>query len=502
MSDVNFDDDEKAPYTPAVNEEENFKVDLDPYTEPKDVEAVRQTGLFLTRIASRFEQINEALERNDAIFYRRFQGEKDFQQRLRDSEHRDPEPDEGDEWARVMGDSLEQVYGAGLTDFARAGSEWSQVVEYEGRKMGAGEATIAPSKATTGDAFVKLMQQKAKVGTGINVPLYHSGIWVCIETPSNIEISNLRYQLGDQKVQLGMATKGSAFSSFASTITMLAVDFTLDHVSKANIEFTSPTDLKEVISQADIPVLLWGMAMAMYPRGFHYSFPCIADPGECDHVTTRLVQLRRMKWEDLSRITKRQRQHMARMFMRCTEEDLATYRSEFEGNDGRRVWITEEFGVDLKVPTIYEYEMSSRDWIDSIVDMSATRYNEPVDSDKRAKRIERFAMDTTASQYRHWVKGMVVRGDTEEDVVASEDSDAITVGMKSVFSHPEISSDFIDAVEKYISDIKLTAIALPSFECPACKKTPSSEMFHKRFPHLVEIDVVSDFFTLVGLKQS
>ena len=491
---------ESTDFTPTVNEQQNITEDLPMYSMSEALDDVRKAGLVLSRFASRFEQINEALERNGAVFFERIKAEDSYQKRLMASEGRDPTPEEGSEWARSVSEAMPEVYGAGLTDFSRPDSEWGQTLEYEGRKMGIGETRVTSSKANSGDNFIKLLTQRSGVGTGINVPLYHSGIWVRIESPSRVEISNLRYRLGEQKVQLGMETKGSAFSAYTHTITMLAVDFVLDHVTASNVDFTSPTDLKVLISQLDIQTLLWGMASAMYPRGFHYSFPCIANPSECNHITTRNVNLRRMKWEDKSRLSKKQRKHMAQMFTRCTEADLELYRKEFDGYNGRRVWVTEETGIDLKIPSIYEYETASREWIDGIVELSATQFNEPVDSERRTRRINQFANDTSGAQSRHWIKGLVVKGDSEDEVVVTEDSDVVTMGVKSVFSDEEHIAKFIDAVDKYIIDTKVTAIALHSVECPACGKSPATELFHKRFPHLVEIDVVADFFTLVGLK--
>lgn len=501
MSDTqDYSEDELTPFTPTVNEEQNFTETLPMYSDPVDLESVRRTGLFLARFSQRVEQVDEAMERFKRPYLERFDAEREFQTKLRDKEGRTPEMGEGSEWARVMSDAIDDEPIMGNTNFARAGSDWRQSVEYEGVEMGAGETTINPKRVTNGSSFAKYIAQKAKVGTGVNVPLWHSGIWVHIDTPPAVAVSNLRYQLGAQKVALGMQTKGAAFSGYSHTITMLAVDFTLEYITKSNYDVVSPTDFKEVIAQADIPVLLWGMAMALYPNGFHYSFPCISDP-KCDHVTTRNVNLRRMKWEDTSVLTKNQKRHMKRMFQTVTKEDLRLYREEFEGHNGHRVWF-DDFGVDLKYPTIYEYDIAAKDWINEIVDMSAGQYNEPVDNDARRKKMDQFAQDTTAAQYRHWVKAVVAREDEQDEFLESDESVAIDTVLKSVFSTNEWADRFISAVERYIADTKITAIALSSFECPKCKKEPDSELYHPRFPHLIEVDVVSDFFTLLALKQN
>ena len=495
-----FDEEEVLPFAPTVNEEETFKEELPIFGDPVDLDSVYRTGLFMARFSQRTEQVDEALSRFERPYYERFMAERELQTKLQTKEGRTPEPDEGSQWARVTSDAIDNAPEKGMTNFAREGSDWRQVVEYEGVKMGAGETTINPDRVTNSSTFVKYIAQKAKVGTGINIPLYHSGIWVHIDTPSAVAISNLRYQLGAQKVSLGMQTKGASFSGYSHTITMLAVDFTLEYITKSNYDAVSPTDFKEVIAQADIPVLLWGMAMVLYPTGFHYSFPCISDP-KCDHVTTRNVNLRRMKWEDVSRLTKNQKRHMKRMFQTVTKEDLRLYREEFEGFNGHRVWLG-DIGVDLKVPTIYEYDVAAKDWINEIVDLSASQYNEPVDNDARRKKMDQFAQDTTAAQYRHWVKAVVAREDGDDEIVSSDESIAIDSALKAVFSTNEWADKFINAVEDYISEMKMTAIALPSFECPKCKKEPDSELFHPRFPHLIEVDVVSDFFTLLALKQN
>jgi hypothetical protein len=110
-------------------------------------------------------------------------------------------------------------------------------------------------------------------------------------------------------------------------------------------------------------------------------------------------------------------------------------------------------------------------------------------------------MATTARQYSHWITSVHEKDDEGNEEMVSDDSDVINETLNHIFSTDEFVDTFFGEVTRFMDDSLISMIAIPSFNCPKCN-TPAAESFKERFEHLVPIDVLTTFFTLVSLKHS
>lgn len=408
-------------------------------------------------------------------------------------------------WFHAFQESFQHASLSGVGDGAlvRDGSEWRQVVDAEGMPLRPG----MPKQRLSGtnhslDERISYLKRRSGFGTTFDVPLYHSGIWVRLKSPSLAELAQLQEQLAQTRVNLGYQTKGMAFANAAQAISSEAVDFALQFVTDANIHYSTPSDLKEHILLLDLPVLLWGLAVTMWPKGFAYAHPCLADPKNCSHITKVNLNLNRLLWTDTVSLSKTQRAMMASKFSeRLTEDDLKRYRGEHVRGNERTVWFEEmDIGLVLKVPTLQHYEDEGRNWIEGIVEMTHGMFNEPPHGKNRENYILKLGAATQARQYSHWVKEIVERDPEEGAVTAiADDEMAINEILSHVFSTEEFSNRFFNEVVAFMDSSTLSVVALPSFNCPACNN-PQAETFKERFDHLIIMDVLTTFFTLVHRK--
>ncbi|MNM09838.1 hypothetical protein D3C81_199550 [compost metagenome] len=389
----------------------------------------------------------------------------------------------------------------------REGSSWGQTVDWEGKQIGGGipvQRLSADGKYTR-EELKAYVTRKAGVGGTVDMPLWHSGIWLRFKAPSLVELTAMNQEVAQVKVSVGSETRGLAFSNVAHYIKTIVVDFALQHVSNANVSFATPTDLKPLIDTRDIPAVILGLAATLYPAGYPYATPCIADIGKCNHITKELMQVVNMWWVDINALTPWQKTHMAfRIDARAprTKEDLDTYKSHHVFGRERLVQIG-EMGFLLQCPSVWDHEELGRAWLTGIIEMTQGAFNEPPEGRNRTRFIEQLAESTAAREYTHWIKAIVDMDDTAPDGyrILSEEKDFIAETLSDVYSADEHVKEFNDAVEKYIDDSLIAMTAINSFNCPVCD-TPAATKFKQRFENLIAVDPLAEFFMLASRKLS
>lgn len=391
----------------------------------------------------------------------------------------------------------------GERTLGQEGRDWKQVLEHENVSLRPG----APRQKVTGsdssaEELISYIGRKMGKTSPFEVPLYGSGFWVRFRAPSLEDFTELQYHLSELRVTVGSRTKGMAFSNMMQTMKSVVLDFVLQYVTDASVAFTTPSDLKDKIVVTDTDVLLWGLGTTIYPRGFPYSHSCVADPKKCNHIERAIIDLRWLLWTDELSLTQKQRKLMARKWAKTTsDEELKEYREEHRRGTNRIHWVN-NFGLELKVPTLFEYEQSGKAWIEGLIESTKTLFNEPPHAAARNKYISVRAEATSACEYSHFVARVYERD--EDDISAdptllTENQEVIEGLLAQLFSATDVLEDVVKGITKFIDDSMISLIAVESYDCPSCG-TPISEKFYERFPHLVALDVFTIFFILVNRK--
>lgn len=456
----------------------------------------------LTVFREAYSTVSQVLDRSTTLLETINAREEELERKAI-KQGREVADDEGNAWFRTAMNALTyaQLNGFGENSLAREGSDWQQILDYEGQGLRPGQ----PKQKLGGahhsrEETMTYLARRAGVGTVFDVPLYHSGVWLRMKTPPLSAITGLQYELQQIKVTLGADSKGMAFSNTAQVLMSAALDFALQYVIDSNVHYTTPSDLKEKILLPDAPMVLWGLAVTLYPKGFPYAHPCVADVEKCQHITKETLNLNRLYWTDSTSLTQGQKKLMARKFTKMTDDEQRLYLTEHTRGGQRLVWF-DELGLTLKVPTLQEYEDAGQAWINGIIEMTQGAFNEPPHGSNRDQYITRLGMATTARQYSHWVTSIHEKDEDGNEELVSEDTDVINETLNHIFSTDEFVDTFFGEVNRYMDDSLISMIAIPSFNCPKCQ-TPVAEKFKERFEHLVPLDVLTTFFTLVSLKHS
>tara|TARA_B100000929_G_scaffold290991_1_gene287093 strand:+ start:1366 stop:2838 length:1473 start_codon:yes stop_codon:yes gene_type:complete len=397
-------------------------------------------------------------------------------------------------WREALANLLK---GNALSDSVeREDSAWRQKVDSNGEKLAAGRPRFGNNGSNVISGERALMKATNALGLGavVQIPLWHTGIWVSIKPPSEASLLELERRIGNEKISLGRYTSGMIFSNTSVYTVSYVVNFVLNHVYDASVKNITQENLKQLIKVTDIPTLVWGMACAIYPNGYKYARPCTTNPAECQHVVKAELNLTKLFWTDNNALTDWQRRMMSRRTDKYSEEDLERYEKEHFRGGATTFELQDNFKVRLQVPTIAQYEASGFAWVDGIVRLLEGSLGVSLKGKERDDYIVDQGRLTALQQYSHWVKEIMV----DDDSIV--DQETIESLLGSLSSQEDISKQFFEKVGQFIDGATIALVALPKYDCPACGGEQEADVHGDRHPHLLPIDAVRVFFTLLDQR--
>lgn len=399
------------------------------------------------------------------------------------------------EWAQAVSNGAQTAsYDSQFTKpLSDPDADFVQYLDVNGDKLGIRPAKLKSVTNQEIDGEKALMMVKATFGLGgyVQVPLFHSGFWIRLKAPSENEILELHRQITQDKIELGRATYGLAFSNQVVFFVNRLLDFALNNVHSYSIKTNK--DIREFIYSHDVPILIWGIACAIWPNGFKYQRACIHNPGECTHISTEILNLHKLLRTDGNKLNAFQKNHMLnRAESSVSEEQVSRYRKELLNNQPRVIKITKDDGeisFKLKVPTALEWINEGTSWINNIVETITSSFSESANINERNRHILNSAKASALQQYSHWVEEIEI----DTNIVKKKETIEAIIG--SLSSDDFIREEFIKKIREYIDDTVISLIGVPDYKCPACGKPqedPNNTL--PNFVNIIPIDVYNTFF--------
>lgn len=399
------------------------------------------------------------------------------------------------EWARTIAQGAETTsYGEQFVDSLKnPDADFAQEIDVNGTKLALTQKRLkaVSNQELDGEKAIMFVRNTFGLGTYVDVPLFHSGFWVTLKAPSENEILELHRQITQDKIELGRATYGLVFSNQVIYFVNRLLDFALNNIQSSSIKTNK--DIKDFIYSHDIPVLIWGIACTIWPNGFKYQRPCLDNPGECNHVTTELLNLHKLLWINKSQLNDWQKTHMSsKSSASVSEEDVIRYRKELLNNQPRVSVVNkndQEISFKLRVPTATEWINEGTSWVNGIVETVTSTLSSTSSVSERNTHIIDKAKATSLQQYSHWVEEIEI----ETNVIKKKEAVYNTLGALSADDF--IRDKFILSVKKYIDDTVISLIGVPSYNCPKCNKPQDNiDNTSPNFVNIIPIDVYTTFF--------
>lgn len=351
------------------------------------------------------------------------------------------------------------------------------------------------NQSLQGETAVLRVLSHLGLGTMFQIPLWHTGIWITVRAPSESQLLELHRQQIAEKIDLGRNTYGLIFSNTTAYTVDRLVNFVIQNMHSTTLKDAG--DLREIISSHDIPALIWGIATAIYPRGFQYSRACTVDPSKCNHVIQERLNLSKIQWTNKRSLTEGQIAHMGnRKIGSMTKDSVLNYQKELLDCQNREVTISE--GTDeaikltFKIPTISQYVAAGHRWISDIVTMVNKTFGMDSNEDERNEYIVSQGQATSIRQYRHWISSILI---DDNAIEGEEDIDAV---LSQTSSDDNFRNGVMEKLKTYIATSSISQIGIPTYKCPACGKDHESPL--PQMTSIIPIDTIQVFFILLGQK--
>lgn len=382
------------------------------------------------------------------------------------------------------------------SSFTRENSDWHQSIEQDGMRFRASRPRFKePEKGSkiSADVAIRKLEQKFGLGGYINVPLVHSGLWVRLRPPTPMEFAFLNEKILMEKEAYGKQSMGMIFSNSKTYIVSHLMDFIEDHIEDMNLENWKPSDLRRLCKISDFKPLVAAAIHSMYPNGFDYVTPCVADT-DCGKPSTYRLKIINCVWYDRSRLTKAQKRHMLDRGKYYKEEDIIKYQDELDESNGNSITIDDFMEIFFKVPTIQQNIEAGYQWLEDTEEMVNNAFDENLNSDQRVATMNNSLKMTVLRQYGHFFKSIRFL----EDDTYIEEGDTLNNALDRFSTIDEYADKIIEHIGEYINKQALAIVAIPRVPCKNCGGQNNTEV--EKHPFLIPIDPINLFFTMGTLK--
>ena len=408
-----------------------------------------------------------------------------------------PQIEHDPEWQQIAKNGMEVSINKGHLDDLpnREDSLFRQSVKTKTNELfaGAPKFTDQVSSKLTGEAAILRMRSLMGMGSIVQIPLWHSGFWISIKAPEEAAHLELERRLAEEKITLGRTTHGFIFSNMSVALDGYLTDFILAHVYDTTLGPDVTGDIRSLISQLDMPTMIWGMACAIWPNGFPYSRSILNknDPSQ-SRIIRENVSVGRLLWVDNRAFTEWQLNHMGQRFGKTmTIDSLKRYKNEFTRGSNKSITITDKIKMTLKVSSLQDHLVDGMRWINNIVSMVDRAFGVSQNDAERNEFIYTNGRASGMCLYSHLVENITL---DDKHIIA--DRETIESLLKTMSADTKAFKTFFEEVRKFITESIISVIAVPSIsEEEDAQALPNH-------PHLVPLDMASVFFVQqVQIKQ-
>lgn len=405
------------------------------------------------------------------------------------------------EWRSKFADGLDLIHTNDAMQKAidEEEQDWQQYVKHD-------DKTIRPFRpkwktpdngTLSGLRAIDKIRSALNQGSTITIPCWASGIWLTIKAPTTLELADNFDLIANEMIELGKQTGGGIFENTQVYLNKNLIDLVTKLFYSWNVidnENTENRTLEEMLLVDDLETIAWAIGACMYPNGYPFDEPCVANTENCNEVNSQLININKMFFVNNNKLTKWQKEFMSNPTTKHSYDDIMKYRLESAIGQTTHVRLKDyPFTVYLKTPTIQEYIDGGYGWINQLKESIRDIVTNANDTKLNNMLFERAGL-TIARGYGHYVSAIVF--DDGKKINNREDLNAV---INEICAVPEATTALIEEINKHIAKVAVTLVAFPRHSCPKCKK-PSIEPEYEQHPYLIPISALKLFFSLRDRK--
>ncbi len=392
--------------------------------------------------------------------------------------------------------------------FKRDNGEWHQRVPYNGGELGLRKIGSKPREGEgplTGERGVSAIAGALDMGSYIEVPLWHSGLWIKLKPIGDLSLLNLDDALSNERMLTARFTNGFSFGNSGATIQRILFEFFVKNLYDCSLKDYNYEVLSKVMLVTDLLPAFGALAAVVYPNGFPIAVPHIGNIVECIHTERAVADLSRMYLTDVKRLTSEQITFMGDRTKKRSVEEIMAYQqmgvvskaTEFvinnsdEADDGflDNVGHDKRITFTFKTPCVGDALSTNEKWINSIYELINKVAPQDIDEKRVEALLNEYIDISIMREYTPYIKS-ISRG----TIALLETRSEIENILELMSSKDNERKAFIEAVKKYIVDSTIAAFGVLNFDCPSCEKPmcPGEKVIPFR-PDML-------FFILKGLR--
>ena len=357
-------------------------------------------------------------------------------------------------------------------------------------------------------AITKIRARLSK-GRDLTVPLYSSGIWVTITSPTETELVNLQRQLLQDRIMLGRRSYGLSHSATTVYTVETIMYFILDHMRPVYIGKTKDVNNEltmDMLSVMDIDLIIAYMVSTMFPEGFGISRTCSNDIASCTATTSASLDILEIIYPVISKFSEEQLEFIRKTASKTPENDddfgiaeLTNYQKSLVEPEQHDLLKDDDVVASFTLSTcsMEDYFASGKSWIEGVVASVDDSLSEDLES--RNKHIELISKTSTLRQYSHFVKELTIVEGAES--ITYTDKDIIDSLIGELSEDDDVRNDFFKKVVSFVTKSKVSLVGIPEYVCPTCK-APNGNNEDGDGLGIIPLDLIQVFFTLLGYKIS
>jgi hypothetical protein len=402
------------------------------------------------------------------------------------------------EWVAAHQGGLQFIprFGAFKRTLKRKGARFRQSVVTKTGEL----APAIPREDTSvmgvlsGDKAIRQIYHVMGLAGQVTIPLWHSGFWITIRQPSEAAILELKHRIALEKINMGRATSGLVYSNSTVFMAEHVVDMVMEHLHTNSINLPAGENIRKYILTSDLQILAWGLASAIWSKGFHYERAVLDDTGSASRVVVEKLNLLRMMVVDNSALNEWQKSHMTnRRPGSMTVEAVKRYQDDFALAQGNTLTINNRMHLRLKTPPIDAYLQQGTRWVNSIVDMINRTLGQDLDEQVRNTFVSEHSKTSTMRQYSHWVHEIVYPNTNGQDEARVEATESIDATLAAASRDPEMVKTYMRGVRDFIDDVTFACVCIPFLD-------EKDQNVYRRHPNLIPLDALHTFFTLIDQR--
>lgn len=376
--------------------------------------------------------------------------------------------------------------------FHREGSQWEQTVPSQAGTLNI--STIRPNqKATSGISAVFQIVESFGLGGRKQIPLWHSGFWVTLESPSEVDQLDFEDRFLAERVDAARNTYGRVFSNQRAFLTHHLLEFILQHVSQHTID--GDVDLREYIKIQDIPILALGFAELIWPNGWQYVRASIGKDN-LQKTKHQRLNIARMCLTDLSQLTDSQRTHMSKRREKQSVQQIKDYTSQFKHSGTKQIDVA-ELGIEtsssvkfnLRIPSAGEHINSGMRWINDVISLFDSAPTIAGGEDARNKFVNNRLNATVLRNYEHFIESI------EIDDKLIDNQETISAALDRLSAIEALREALVTACDIYITDSTISLAGIPTDD------EDEVDIQYPRFPNTIPVDPVYLFFIQLAQRN-